>query len=113
MAGIIGVNEYPLLWKVRQASSSPIATPIKVNSVGGPFAYLYIISYNWGDGDATYYECGIVRIGYSKNNVSKNIISERSRADISFSFSYNADGYVTVVSTSTSTYPSINVRLFG
>ena len=103
----------PTMWSVRVSSSSPIKTPIAVNSVAGPFAFLYIISFNWGDKDATYYECGIIRRGYSENNISKEVISQRSRADISFSFSYSDDGYITIVASSSSSYPSVNVRLLG
>lgn len=110
VAGLLGA---PTMWNVRVPSSSPIKTPITINSIAGPFAYLYIISFNWGDKDATYYEYGIIRRGYSENNISKEVISQRSRADISFSFSYSDDGYITIVASSSSSYPSLNVRLLG
>ena len=104
---------YPTLWKTRMPSSQPIQLPIAINSIPGPFSYMYMISYNWGDGDTTYYEFGIIRIGYSGNNVTKTVLSERPRSDISFSFSYDSNGNVTLVANSTSSYPSVNVRLFG
>lgn len=110
MAGILSL---PTTWSIRANSSSAIKTPINVNNIYGPFAFLYIISYSWSDGDYTYYEYGIIRRGYSGNNVSKEVISERVRTDISFSFSYSTDGYITVVATSTTSYPAVSVRIIG
>lgn len=101
----------PMMWETTSRLAS-IKTPIPVNGGNGVYAYVYMISYNWSSGDATFYEYGIIRIGHSENYVSKNIISEHKRDGTSFSVSSDSDGYVTINTTS-SPMPNLHIRIMG
>lgn len=101
----------PMMWKTTSRLEST-KTPIPVNGGNGVHAYVYIISYNWSSDDATFYEYGIIRTGYSGNYVFKNIISEHKRDGTSFSVSSDSDGYVTINTTS-NPLPNIHIRIMG
>ena len=73
-----------------------ITTNIPANAFGAnPKVYHYTVSWHFSDGDSTYFEHGIIRIGYSGDNVSNQIISERRYSDCVVEFGCK-DGFVTI-----------------
>lgn len=69
-----------------------------------PKAYIYLVSTHGNGGDATKFEYGIVRLGYSGGHVTKEPI--KSNGGIIFEF-INLDGYVAIKSSGYSLFVSI------
>ena len=75
---------------------SHVLTNIPANaSDTNPKAYHYTVSWHTSDGDNTFFEHGIIRIGYSGDNVSKQIICEKRYSSCVVEFGCR-DGLITV-----------------
>ena len=94
---IVGLEKL-VTYKNLANGSSTVVTNITANALNNNTkAFIYIASYHFSTGDATYHECGILRVGYNGNHLTKYIINKYSRVttdngDITFSVS--GDGYI-------------------
>lgn len=73
-------KKYLLGWQ------SSVITDIPINSMGVRSTYIYLASWNTSDGDYTFYEFGLLRVGYSENHVTKTQIAQIGNEGISPSY---------------------------
>ena len=88
VAGVLGLKRFFI-----EQSTTTIKTNIPVNADwSGSKAFLYLVSGHYMDGDGTYYDFGVIRLGYSGDNMTITSISKNE--DLAKSFSISDDGYI-------------------
>lgn len=94
VAGLLGFYK---TFYTRVIGGQHIVTTIPVNGIDrSPKVFQYSISFHTSNEDATYYEHGVLRIGYSGNHVENVIISHKQYHDYKMQFSVSDDEYLTV-----------------
>lgn len=94
---IVGLGKL-VTYKNLANGASTVVTNITANALNNNTkAFIYIASFHFSSGDATYYEYGILRVGYDGNHLTKYIISKYSKsttANGDITFSVSGDGYI-------------------
>ena len=101
MAGLLGIKTISVT-----SSEQVVTIPLSVNAgENARKAYMYLISFHSSSGDATHFEYGILRLGYSGGNVTKYKLSSKLPSDVDFTMNSNTDGYLQIKSgSSTNNY---------